>query len=232
MKALHGITTAVALVATSLCAAADITAFTETFAEGNANWGTGPTWQSFEPLAWSAAGGPDGGAFVSATENLVDFSPGAFPFTLFRGQDNFGSSGGAFQGDWISANVNEFSFWVRHDATVPLPYFARFTPVGSNSPSMNIFFGELVQPNTWTRLSVWISPDNEDFVVGGGPGTYGAVFGNLGKMQLGAELGQLAGIDQDFNFDLALVSITLPAPGALALLGIALLPHRRRRHAR
>jgi len=212
-------------------ASASVEPYTETFADGNANWGTGGDWEVFEPLDWQGSGGPDSGAHVTAPKNFVDFEPGGFPLTIFRGQDNFNSSDGAFEGDWISAGVTEFSFWVRHDADIALDYFARFTPIGSNSPSMNVIFSEAVQPNTWTKLSVEIDSNNDDLIPGGPPGTYEAVFGNLGKMQIGADVGQLAGDDQLYHFDLALVSISLPAPGAMALFGLvaALGGSRRRR---
>lgn len=203
--------------------------FTETFGNDNANWGTGGDWQTFDPLAWAGSGGHDGGGYVTASDNFADFTPGGFPLTLFRGQDNYGSSGGNFEGDWIEGGIIEFSFWVRHDASVDLEYFVRFTPMGANAPSMNLFFGDLVAPNTWTKLTATISPDNEDFVVGGGPNTYNTVFGNLGKIQLGADVSPLAGIDQEFNFDLSQVSIAIPAPGALALFGLGFLTRGRRR---
>lgn len=210
-------------------AAAATTPFTESFGGGNANWGGGADWQTFAPLDWTATGGHDGGGFVSTTNNFADFTPGGFPLTLFRGQDNFGSSGGNFEGDWLSGGIVDFRFWVRHDADVALDYFVRFTPVGANAPSMNLFFDQPVQGGEWTELSLVVSPDNDDFVVGGGPGTFGSVFGNLGKIQIGADVSDLAGIDQEFTFDLSEVSINIPAPGALAVFGLAFAARGRRR---
>ena len=210
-------------------AAAGVIPHTEDFASGNAAWGTGTDWQLFDPLHWSAGGGPDGSAYVTTAQNFADAVPTGFPLTLFRGQDNFGSSDGAFSGDWLDVGITEFSFWFRHDAPIALNPFARFTPVGSNSPSMNVFFSEFVEANTWTKLTIDISEDNPDFVVGGGPGTYQNVFGNLGKMQLGADVNALVGLDQLVTFDLALVSIAVPGPGAAGMLMFAACAGRRRR---
>lgn len=210
-------------------AGAAVDPYTETFASDNANWGGGGDWTTFQPLDWSGSGGPDGGGFVSDTLNFSEFSPGGFPLTVFRGQDNYNSSNGAFEGDWLAGGITTFSFWVRHNAPIDLQYFVRFTPADANSPSMNFEFSDsLVAPNTWTQLTLDISEDNPGWIVGGGPGTYNSVFTNLGKIQLGADMGGLAGMEPDFTFDLANVAI-IPAPGAISLLALAGLFGTRRR---
>jgi len=222
---------ALALLPASI-AGASVAPFTETFSEGNAAWGTGTAWQLFDPLDWNMTGGPDGGGYVFTSQNFVDTVPVGFPSTFFRGQDNYGSSNGAFVGDWLNSGITEFSFWFRHDAPVALSPFARFTPVGANSPSMNVLFTEQAQANTWTQFTISIDPANPDFVVGGGPGTFDAVFGNLGKIQLGADIAELAGLDQLVTLELALVSIAIPGPGAAALCALFGLTGSRRRRGK
>lgn len=225
-------TIAAAALATS--ATATVSPFTETFAEDNADWGTGGLWSEYEPLAWSDGGGPDGNNYVTATQDFGGFEPGPLDLAIFRGQDNYNSSDGAFFGDWLDSGVTEFSFWVRHDAPTALEYFVRFTPTGPNFPSMNYRFEDTqVQSGEWTQLSVEIYEDNPGWVIGGNPATtYDAVFSDLGKIQLGASVGEFAGEDVSYNFDLAMVSTTVPAPGALGLLAIGgIAAHRRRRTA-
>jgi hypothetical protein len=228
---LLAMTVAAGMVSTP--ALASVMPFTETFADGNANWGGGPLWTEFDPLGWTEGGGPSGANYVTATESFGDTAPGPLDLAIFRGQDNFNSSNGAFLGNWIESNVSEFSFWVRHDASIDLEFFVRFTPTGQNFPSMNYRFTSLVQTNTWTQLSVAISPDTPGWVFGGSPATtYDAVFGNLGKIQIGAAVDALTGMDETYNFDLALVSIAVPAPGVLGLLCIGMMAPRRRRMTR
>ena len=215
----------------ALPAAASVTPYTEAFAADNANWGTGGLWNEYVPLAWNAGGGPDGANYVSSMQNFGDFAPGPLDVAIFRGQDNYGSSDGAFAGDWIDGGITEFSFWVRHDAPVSLKYFVRFTPTGPNFPSMNYRFeDQVVESGTWTQLTLAISPDTPGFIPGGGPGTYEAVMSNLGKIQLGVDIEPLAGNGEDFRFDLALVSMQVPGPGGAALLAVFGFGCRRRRH--
>ncbi len=203
--------------------------FTETFANDNANWGGGGNWQNFEPLAWNEGDGPGGANHVTATVDFGQFAEGAADVAFFRGQDNYGSSGGNFVGDWLAGGITDFSFWVRHDAAVELEYFVRFTPAGANFPSMNYRFSDtLVAGETWTKLTLDIDEDNPGWIVGGGPGTYNNVFTNLGKIQIGIDIDPLSAGDAIHNFDLAMVS-TIPAPGALALLVLGALGTRRRR---
>lgn len=217
-------------VAVANAASAGVSPFTETFANDNADWGTGGLWNVYEPVQWNQGSGPDGSNHISVTQNFSNFSPGPLDLALFRGQDNFDSSNGAFVGDWITGGITEFSFWVRHDAQEELKFFVRFVKAGANSPSMNYRFEDsLVQGNTWTKLTLQISPDTPNFIPGGGPGTYQNVMGDLGKIQIGIDLNPLAGIDLDFNFDLALVSMNVPGSSALMLLAVGGLFGTRRR---
>ena len=112
----------------ALCVAATASAvtvpFTETFSSSAANWSSS---SSFTPLTYFASGGADGLGYASVNYSFVNNLPGDQPL-VFRGQSNFGSSGNAFVGDWISTHVTDFSFYVRHNATAPVTFFARFAP--------------------------------------------------------------------------------------------------------
>lgn len=218
--------TAIAAAATiATTATAGIAPYTETFADGAANWydqaGT-------SVLDWVSVGGADSGGYVTTDYNFVDDGPG-FPPVLFRGQANFGSSGNAFVGDWLSGGITEFSFFIRHNASEPLQFFARIAPA-ANFPSVNAVTTEFIAPGQWTQVAFAIEEDNPEFTYGGPPGTFDTVFSDVGNIQIGALAGDLAGVDEVFTFDLDLVSIAVPTPGALALFGVAgLVGYRRRR---
>src|SRR5689334_12276662 len=86
--------------------------YTENFTTDAANWrdGAGAT-----SATWVASGGPDGSSHITTTASAFFLDDGD-PVVLFRGQDGFDSSGDAFVGNWISSGINQFSFWVKHDA--------------------------------------------------------------------------------------------------------------------
>jgi hypothetical protein len=212
-------------------APAAIVPFTEDFTADAANWynpaGTAPA-------TWVSGGGPDNSGYVSTTFNFQNLTPG-LPFpnnavNLFRAQDEFNSSNHAFEGNWIADGVTQLSFWVRHNSASPLTFFARFaTP--NNSPAWAGVQFAPVQTNTWTQITIPISLSNPGLFFEGPPGgqaQFNSVFSNIGHVQVGVFAGDLAGVNQDFTFDLDQVSI-VPGPGALALLGIGGLVARRRR---
>lgn len=216
------------LVASSLfavvCAAsasAVVVPFVETFESSGAAWSSAA---AFTPLAYSPAGGPDGSGFGSMSTPFTAFTPFAQPL-LFRGQSNFGSSGGAFVGDWIAANVTTFTLSVRHNAPEPLDFFARFAPPAG--PGVVGLTAPQVQPNTWTTLSVSINPLNPSLIY---EGTTFAAFSNIARTQVGILVpASLAGNTSTFTFDLDNVQIT-PAPGSAMLLALGgLVAGRRRR---
>lgn len=212
------------LALSATVATADVSPFTETFSEDNANWAD----QSSVPLDWVSTGGADGGGYVTNTFNFVDSSGEGFPQVLFRGQGNLGSSDGAFVGNWLESNIQTFSFHVRHDAPVALTPFARFA-TSNNFPSANVIFTEAVEPGEWTEITIDIEPNNPLFVFSGGPNTFFDVFENLGNIQIGFEGDPLFGKDIDVVFDLDLVA-AVPAPGVLGVFAAAgLLGGRRRR---
>jgi len=189
---------------------AAIVPYTETFTSDSANWFNGP---GVAPVGWTATGGPDGSAFATTTANFAASQPNA-PAVLFRGQDEFNSSNGAFVGNWVSSGITAFSADVRHDAGVPLNFFVRFASPANFPGANNVFFIP-VSSGTWTTLSTALPNPSLIFE---GPFTYDQVFSNIGHVQVGVSTPTaLAGVDASFDFDLDNVSI-VPEPATLALL--------------
>ncbi len=122
--------------------------FTETFNAGSANWFDSP---GTTPLAWNVFGGPDGSPFASTPFNFVNSAANDTP-VLFRAQDEFASSGGAFVGDWVTGGVTVFNASVRQNSGVPLNFFVRFASP-NNFPGADNVFPISVPSGTWTSLS-------------------------------------------------------------------------------
>ncbi|MCP4952172.1 MAG: PEP-CTERM sorting domain-containing protein [Proteobacteria bacterium] len=207
--------------------ASAVTSFTETFDADNADWGN----QASAPVSHDAAG------FITTSGAFPDLGQGV----LFRGQDEFflpdqnGSSGGAFNGNWIADGVSQLSVDVRHNAPVPLSFFTRFsTPF--NFPGATAVRFVPVMPNQWTTLSFNIAPNPPfgapNFVTFEGS-TFEDVFSNIGHVQIGASTPD--GFDENpsvFTFDMDNASITVvpePSGTLLAMAGGLLLMLRRRR---
>ncbi len=178
---------------------------TEDFDTGPADWrdGTGTG-----VLNHVAAGGPDGGAYASGTFNFAGSSGGATP-VIFRAQDEFGSSGGLFEGNWVSDGVMSFSVFVRHNASAALTFFVRFAGPFNYPGATAVDFAS-VQPDTWTRISFLIDPNNSQFI--GFEGTdFNRVFSDIGHVQIGVNVPQaLAGIESVFTFDVDKATLELP----------------------
>lgn len=206
------------------CSLAGINGFVETFSAGAANWRNS---NGASVLAWSPSGGPGDAAFVSGTFNLASTTPGGFPPTVIRAAASYGSSGGAYVGDWISAGITTVSFLFRHDLPQAITVTGRFaTPV--NTPGASVVSSSAVLPQTWTRVTFDVRAGSPDIVSLGG-GTYSAVFSNIGNIQLGFNVpASLAGQDLTGTFSMTDFSI-VPGPGALALISVACRWSRRRR---
>ena len=208
--------------------------FTEAFAAGASGWRNA---DASAALAYSAFGSFNGSSFVSGGFNFASSITGDTPVIL-RGQDEFGFSGGAFEGDWLAAGVTEFTAFVRHDAPVPLTFFARFSGPANFPGAVGISFIP-VAPNTWTPINIPISALAPNFVSFEGtdfPTVFSAnpanSFQGIGHIQIGVDVpAALEGVDQPFTFDLDNPTIT-PSPGAVGLLAMGgLVAMRRRRTA-
>src|SRR5687768_13349664 len=77
--------------------------FTEEFLTNDSQWGTGQTPSSIRVApTYNASGGPNGAGdgYISYTK---PFTADNSSQTVFRGQNNFDSSGDAFVGNWVAA---------------------------------------------------------------------------------------------------------------------------------
>ncbi len=171
--------------------------FVEDFTSNSANWYNNP---GNAPVQWSDSDGPDGGAHAYTTFNFVNSREGDIP-TFFRAQDEFNSSDGAFEGNWIDDGVEVFTAYVRHDAPAPATFFVRFSQPANFPGGIAIVF-QPVPPNVWTQLEIPIRADNPQFVTFEGS-DFQTVFSNIGHVQVGVQVTQgLAGINGEFVFDL------------------------------
>lgn len=215
---------AIAAVCVVSSASASAIGFTEHFDAGSASWRNS---NGAADLAWFAAGGPDGGAYASSTFNLSVTTAGGFPPTVIRAQQGYGSSLGAFAGNWLAEGVTAVSFWFRHDLNDAIGVTGRFASA-ANFPGAAVVSFVPVLPNSWTLVTFDVSPTSTSFVSFEGS-SYAAVFSNIGNMQFGFSVpAAMVGQDIDGHFDIDGVTIT-PAPGALALFTLAGAGRRRRR---
>jgi hypothetical protein len=210
------VTISVLLAATSFAATVP---FEEDFAASDANWVTAA---GLPGLDFFASGGPDGNGYVSDELSFANLSPDDQGPVIFRGDNNFSSSGNAFVGNWITEGVDQFSYWVRHDtfdpstgAPVPINFFARFASP-FNFPGATAPEFVPVLPGVWTELSV----DIVDGMVPFGPfvtyegSDFDTIFSNIGKVQVGVSVpAAVAGLADSFRFDLDRVGIqAVPEP--------------------
>ncbi len=230
------IVAALFLTLVSGSAAAVTVPFTEEFSTDVAGWEDNEN----NPLAFNAAGGPDGSSYATSTFNFFGFVepfPGAGPI-LYRAQDEDNASGGAFIGDWIAAGVTQVSVFVRHSASQALNFGMRVANT-VNFPAAFIDSADgLVQPNVWTEVIFDTDPNNplctpESF----GPGfTCAGALVNVAHLQFGTDApAGLDLIDADILFDIDKVSLIAAAPepttGLLALGGLAGLAFAGRRRS-
>ena len=209
------------LVALGMTVSAPVSAvevpFTEEFVNDAADWreSTGTT-----SLSWAMNGGPDGSSHAFGTFNFVDSIEDDTP-VMFRAHDEYGSSGGAFEGDWIADGVTEFSVMVMHNAGMPLFFFTRFASPDNFPGAIGVEFTP-VQSGQWSLLSFAIDPDNPQFVSFEGS-DFETVFSRIGHVQIGVTVPEgLEGTDQEFTFRIDKPAV-VPEPGALALLGVGAL---------
>jgi|GEM_PF-390556 len=185
--------------------AAGATNFTERFDSSEENWLAS---DSVTPLTWLSTGGPDGSgdAFVRATNINFQAASAGSTVIFARGHDSFGSSGGAFTGDWVAGDVKLFSFDVRHALGTPVVMAARIASA-ANFPGTFAATPSLVPPDEWVTITIPIHPDNAGFTSFGG-GSFAGNFGNVGNIQLALLTPDaLAGNPGSYTVDVDNVSI-------------------------
>jgi hypothetical protein len=196
---------------------ATVVPFVEDFMSGSANWFNS---SSSAPVGWASSGGPDNGSYATTTFNFVGSSSGSTP-ALFRAQDEFNSSAGALQGNWISDGVQKFQMRVRHNAGVPISFFVRFADP-ANFPGAAAAFSPPVPSGQWSFLQ--LSLPDPGLVYEGSFG-YGDVFDNIGHVQVGVFTpNSLVGVNQVVTFDLDKVTIlnNVPAASTWGLLALTI----------
>lgn len=206
------------LTGSGLSAAAVDVPFSEGFAADAAGWTDSG---NIAFLTHEATGGPDGGAYAS-TQFAFDSGGGAggTSAVLFRGQDEFSASGGAFVGDWDGNGVRRLTAQVRHDTPVPLLYFARVSGPLNFPGSVAVAFAP-VPPNQWTTLQFDVSPSSPQLVSFEGS-DYATVFSDVGHVQFGVSIPDALATDATvYTFGLDNVSIDIPEPGSFMLLALA-----------
>lgn len=206
-------------------ARATIVPFTEEFAANSSNWrDTG----GVNPLAWTAAGGPDGSSYASGAFNFLSSAPNATP-AILRAHDSYNASGDAFVGNWIADDVDQFSVSVRHNAPTALTFFTRFAS-SVNFPGVAAVNFVPVAPNIWTTLVFPIAPGNPQFVFEGPGSNFNSVFSGVGNIQIGVSVpASLAGADQAYAFDVDKASIAPePATACLLFFGACMFMRRKR----
>lgn len=197
--------------------------YTETFESGAAGWTSGSN-----PNQVFQSGGVDDSAYFSSTVTPAASSFGSVS-VVFR-CESAACSQGAFIGDWRDDIV--LSWYFRHDADVPLQAYARIA-APANNPGASAVVQTWIQPDTWTRIDLAITPDNPAFISFSGQ-SFSAVFDEVGRVQLGISLpSDFAG--GSVKFDIDSVSITpVPEPQTYAMFaaGLALLGAVARRRRR
>jgi hypothetical protein len=206
--------------------------FTEDFSTDDSDWkGSASAAPTFVDT-----GSQDGGGFIRTLSNFGSASAGDTR-VIFRGGTSGGpASDGAFVGNWIDDGVGSFTAWVRHDATSPLSFFARFAGPANFPGAIALAPGPVAASDEWTQLFFAIDPDNPLFVSFEGT-SFETVFSSIGIVQIGVSVpGALAGLDQSFSFDLDTVGIAalVPEPALSTLLWLCIggLAARRRQRQR
>jgi hypothetical protein len=169
------------LALTPLTSTLAVSAFTETFSAGPENW---RTTDSITPLAWTATGGPSGHADAYAANTNVTFTglvDGQSRLAI-RGHASFGTSGGAFAGNWLTSGVTAFSIDVRHNLGAAALIGLRIA-APANSPGASIEPNLRLPSGEWGRLIVPIDPANPGFITFGA-GSFSNVFTSVGNVQV------------------------------------------------
>lgn len=194
--------------------------FTESFDASSANWSSAA---AFTAMDHFNSGGIGDSGYASSSVSFTGQASGAQPI-LSRAQSNFNSSNNELFGNWISSGVTHLSLAVRQNTSVPVMFFVRFAPAAG--PGAVAVINTPVQPNTWTSINLDITPATS-FIYEGT--SFPVAFSDVQRVQIGVLVDSgIADQAGPFAFDVDGVTIT-PAPGALALVGVAGLFGARRR---
>lgn len=211
------------------CGAQTLTVpFTETFADGAANWKIGTI--STDVPTWQSSGGPANVAFISRAGSDPDTGNQFFTTgpVLFRGLASFDASNDQFFGNWIAGGVGTFSVDVFHDHSSSLLYQIRLANPDNNPGASAV--NASVLPGVWTTLTVPIVDSATAFQTYGSlgnppnPSAFNQIFSNIGSIQIGLAAGQVGqnGLDSGVSLRMTNPSIAaVPEPGTLAALAAA-----------
>lgn len=206
MKKLYLIAVVLGLVQSGW--AVSVLPFTESFEVNSSGWVYGT---SSAPV-WSASGGVDNTAYISAPATV---SGSGFGAIVFRGNDANNASGDAFVGNWLTAGVTAFSAYVRHDADVALKFYARLD-AGSGRAGSSVDF--LVAPNVWSLMNFSIVDSASSFQ-SYGAGTFATVFSAIQNIQIALSV-DTVNAGKTLNVAVDSVSI-IPEPSTAGLLLVA-----------
>jgi hypothetical protein len=185
--------------------------FTEDFTSGASNWLNG----SSAAPTWSATGGVSDGGYISAPGAI---SGTGFGTIVFRGNAAADASGDAFVGNWLTGGVTTFSAYVKHDALVPLNFYARLD-AGSGRAGSSVDFS--VPVGSWFQLNVPIVDAPTSFQ-SYGAGTFSTVFSSILNVQIAlSTIQDPSTAGQTYNVSLDQVA-TVPEPASGALLGLGM----------
>ncbi len=197
--------------------------FTESFSADASNWRDSA---GVSNASWVSTGGADGGGYITQALNFSTQTIGATPL-LVRSDSAFGSSGGAFYGNWLTDGVTDFSFAVRHNASEPINVFARFATPNPGEGAIGLEFAPIL-PNTWTTVHIAIDPSNPQFI-SFEASDFNTVFSNVQRVQLGISVPtDLAGVNITYDFNFDQVGI-VPEPAGAVLMALAAVALGRRR---
>lgn len=186
--------------------------FVEDFSAGTENWVN----TSQAALTHFDSDGPDGGSYVSTDVPFSDAPPDRDAIVLFRGEEDFLASDGAFLDDWIADGAGLLTAYVRHQAPEPLEFFARIA-TEFNFPGATIQDRHLVEPDVWTPIRFPVSPDYARLTLEG-PFDFAAVFEDVGNVQFGVSIPESQeGNTSPYTYDLALVGVQIPEPSSVAI---------------
>lgn len=219
------ITLGLAATIAAAASAAPVSPFVETFESGNAAWAD----VASAPATWTPTGALDGSAYISGSiADVYTLNP-TFGGIVLRAQDAFDSSNDAFVGDYIAGGITTVSIDIRHNGGDDMGFFIRLAgPL--NSPAAVFFSPSSVASGQWTTLTFDIDENSPFYVQAGAPSPtfFQDVVGNVANLQVGVLPGAGYTGNAGVTFDLDSVRL-IPAPGALALLGLGGLAAVRRK---